>query len=84
MLRRAYDPTLQRLWADWAVSEVDGQWLLIEVRFTGDVLFCLESELHAHEHVYQILYTDTVDIGGLFFPNPRVCRNARPSGIIYI
>lgn len=31
VLRRAYDPTLQRLWADWAVNEDDGQWFLIEV-----------------------------------------------------
>lgn len=30
-LRKAYDPTLQRLWADWGVNEVDGQWFLIEV-----------------------------------------------------
>lgn len=30
-LRRAYDPTLQRLWADWAINEDDGQWLLVEV-----------------------------------------------------
>ncbi len=30
-LRRAYDPTLQRLWADWAINEGDGRWLLVEV-----------------------------------------------------
>ncbi|CAM9960619.1 unnamed protein product [Ectocarpus sp. 6 AP-2014] len=31
VLRKAYDPTLQRLWADWAVHEDDGQWYLVEV-----------------------------------------------------
>ncbi|CAM9680933.1 unnamed protein product, partial [Hapterophycus canaliculatus] len=31
VLRRAYDPTLQRLWADWVVNEEDGQWFLLEV-----------------------------------------------------
>ncbi|CAM9254242.1 unnamed protein product, partial [Scytosiphon promiscuus] len=30
-LREAYDPTLQRLWADWVVNAEDGQWILIEV-----------------------------------------------------
>ncbi|CAM9140552.1 unnamed protein product [Ectocarpus fasciculatus] len=31
VFRKAYDPTLQRLWADWAVHEDDGQWYLVEV-----------------------------------------------------
>ncbi|CAB1115058.1 unnamed protein product [Ectocarpus sp. CCAP 1310/34] len=31
VLQKAYDPTLQRLWADWAVHEDDGQWYLVEV-----------------------------------------------------
>ncbi|CAM9755868.1 unnamed protein product, partial [Ectocarpus sp. 8 AP-2014] len=31
VLRKAYDPTLERLWADWAVHEEDGQWYLVEV-----------------------------------------------------
>lgn len=31
ILRAAYDPTLQRLWADWAVDELNGHWHLVEV-----------------------------------------------------
>ncbi|CAM9152943.1 unnamed protein product [Ectocarpus sp. 12 AP-2014] len=31
VLQNVYDPTLQRLWADWAVHEDHGQWYLIEV-----------------------------------------------------
>lgn len=29
-LRRDFDPTLQRVWADWVVSEANGQWILVE------------------------------------------------------